>query len=194
MACHQSRIQHTTGYKGCCCTKHINEYKTDECQRCTEHHVQYIHFTGMSGFVVKLMHNDRQCHQCQEFVEQVHCQEVRSEGDTDNDTKCHNKEGEESVFVTFMGHIFKGVNCCHDPQQRYHGTKYLGQAIHMQCQGQFFAELEQCHFRAACAENCIQCEDRIDHNDGQYYSFTGLSVRKFYRQQTSACNDRKDHR
>ena len=31
-------------------------------------------------------------------------------------------------------------------------------------------------------------------NDRQYYSFTGLSVRKFYRQQTSACNDRKDHR
>ena len=69
MPCHQNRIEHPTRHKVDGCTIAVHKYKADERQCRTEHHVKNIHLSGVSCLVVHGVHNQRQCNQCQKFIE-----------------------------------------------------------------------------------------------------------------------------
>ena len=191
---YQVMVQHAAHDEVCGRAEAIDKYEADEGQGRTEHHINHIHFSGMACLIVKLVHNQGQRRQCQEFIEQIHCQEVRRKSDTNDNAECHGKEGEKSVFMAFMGHVFKGIDGGDDPKNRNHRTEYLGKAVHMEGQRKLIIELEQRHIRITCAKDGKQGKNRIQHHNGQHPDLSLLSGFKFHRQQGQPRNDRKDHR
>ena len=89
------------------------------------------------------MHDKRHRHQRQQFVEEVHGQQVRRKRDTQRNAVSHRVEEEKDLLMLFFRHILKGVQGGKGPQRGDKPGKYHTHAVHLETDGKITCKMRQ---------------------------------------------------
>ena len=91
------------------------------------------------------MHNQRQRHQRKHLVETVHRHDILRQRNPKGHSVGNHIKHEEKLLMSFMLHIFKGVQGRQGPERRQNRRKYRPQAVQPETEAQVSRKTEQYH-------------------------------------------------